>query len=333
MNNNVKRLDWIDMTKGLAIILVLLVHLNFNTYSVVWIGSFIVTLFFIVSGFLFSEGKSFKDFLYKRIKTLIIPYFLLGIPLTISFTIYSHFKYNAGFDFLENFKCLLIQNRYITLWFTSTLFLVYILYYLINKFIKNDIGKLLVSIISIFIGIFIHKFYTSLPWNIDLVFYTLPFFYVGHMYKKYYFKFEKIENNKNNIYLLIVINLIINIVCALISYNKYKYAFSLFGNQFGIIWLSYISAIAGSFFVIYISKLINVKFIRYLGENTLLYYSWHQYLAFPIAEFLLSPLKGIIDINNLTIIYVLLICVLTIGLLTIFNYLLSNSKLKFVLGK
>ena len=69
-----KRIDWIDMLRGLAIVCVILGHRQYGTsgflaeYFVPEIYSFHIPLFFFVSGLVFSVSKynNFGEFLVKK---------------------------------------------------------------------------------------------------------------------------------------------------------------------------------------------------------------------------------------------------------------------------
>ncbi len=88
MSDKKKRLDYLDMTKGLGMILVLIGHLQgdsiftFSPYIqplCVYIFSFHMPMFFIVSGILLAirneEVKPFKDTAKSRFKGIMVPYF------------------------------------------------------------------------------------------------------------------------------------------------------------------------------------------------------------------------------------------------------------------
>lgn len=73
-----QRISWIDVTKGIAIYLVILGHsligLKVNDY----IFAFHMPLFFIASGLLFRE-KSIKKTIAGNIKKLLVPYYITSI--------------------------------------------------------------------------------------------------------------------------------------------------------------------------------------------------------------------------------------------------------------
>ena len=96
----VSRLEWLDVAKGLAIILVVLGHSaqyylypDYYQSSVMWriIYSFHMPLFFILSGYAAGLSKSTvfsKTNLFKKIMRLLVPYFcwkLVAIPVLLLF--------------------------------------------------------------------------------------------------------------------------------------------------------------------------------------------------------------------------------------------------------
>ena len=75
-----ERKKYIDIAKGIAMILVIMGHCKYiNNYLHVWLYSFHMPLFFILSGMTFSVKNKphFKDFLKNKFFKLLIPYFLL----------------------------------------------------------------------------------------------------------------------------------------------------------------------------------------------------------------------------------------------------------------
>ena len=74
-----KHLNWIDLAKGIGIILVLIGHSKFLPITLKnYIYSFHMPLFFILSGYVFSNKYNFKDFYFISC-THITPSFLLYI--------------------------------------------------------------------------------------------------------------------------------------------------------------------------------------------------------------------------------------------------------------
>lgn len=75
MPEQTKRIEALDIAKGIGIILVMIGHMT-SSYLYNWIYSFHMPLFFILSGICFKNTKytSFLAFARQRIKTLAIPH-------------------------------------------------------------------------------------------------------------------------------------------------------------------------------------------------------------------------------------------------------------------
>ncbi len=86
--NNTKRLDHLDMAKGIGIFLVALGHMeDIATGTRVWISSFHMPLFFIISGILMAvknePEKDYRESVKKRFRGIIIPYLWFSLSYFI----------------------------------------------------------------------------------------------------------------------------------------------------------------------------------------------------------------------------------------------------------
>ena len=80
--NEKKRVLWIDVARGIAILLVVLGHCIGNLFNPGnrFILAFHMPLFFFLSGMCISESViSAKNYLVKKVKTLLVPQAVLGI--------------------------------------------------------------------------------------------------------------------------------------------------------------------------------------------------------------------------------------------------------------
>ena len=83
-----KRLDYLDMAKGFGIILVVLGHMeDIATGTRVWISSFHMPLFFMISGILMAvkngQERDLLQCLKKRYRGIIIPYLWFSLSYFI----------------------------------------------------------------------------------------------------------------------------------------------------------------------------------------------------------------------------------------------------------
>lgn len=73
-----QRIQFIDLAKGFAILLVIIGHIDTIPYVKHLIYSFHMPLFFILSGYFFKNEESFRKAFKKLFSTLIIPYLIVG---------------------------------------------------------------------------------------------------------------------------------------------------------------------------------------------------------------------------------------------------------------
>lgn len=81
VQNNISRESYIDVARGLVILLVLIGHSEPPALIKTGIYGFHMPFFFILSGYLFDSNKwcrGIKQFLRTRWKAYIIPYFILS---------------------------------------------------------------------------------------------------------------------------------------------------------------------------------------------------------------------------------------------------------------
>lgn len=74
------RIQWIDIAKGLGIILVIIGHSGAPDIIRKYIYGFHMPLFFIISGYLYNTPKNgeLKELIIKKSRCYLIPYFVLG---------------------------------------------------------------------------------------------------------------------------------------------------------------------------------------------------------------------------------------------------------------
>lgn len=145
MLEQTKRIEALDVAKGIGIILVMIGHMT-SSYLYNWIYSFHIPLFFILSGICFKNTKytSFLAFARQRIKTLAIP------TLTLYLIILSIEKIIGlkGYDLLQQLKG--VHPDY--LWFLITLFFSELFYYPLAKL--SVLQRIVILSFSALLGVF-----------------------------------------------------------------------------------------------------------------------------------------------------------------------------------
>lgn len=154
-----KRLNYVDVAKGIAIFLVVLGHVldhhrgavGFSAYTDFYVYSFHVPFFFLLSGLVFRvhEDESFYCFFKRKFLRLMVPYYCFGLIAIVVFSLASYsplherlVKLNPDTGdarFFQMLWNLLYGTRmeklffYKPIWFLSSLFSMQIITYFIIR--------------------------------------------------------------------------------------------------------------------------------------------------------------------------------------------------------
>lgn len=293
-----KRLDYLDMTKGFGIILVVMGHIIYTeAHVMVWISSFHMPLFFVVAGVLMAvRGEDHSDpiaCIKHKAKGLLIPYFwfsLIDFILDIGNVILGKID-------LHTFETNAISSVTLygksVLWFLTALFFTQSYFILLRSKLPDRIVPPAVVVIAAacyFVSLMLNNIYLvnadnlliSSIVNIGRSFIraamVLPFLAAGYYVWKWLmsnmkgFADEKPEK-KVIIFQMIkaVILIVVNVVLAMVNWSV-----DTNNMVFGNIFIYYIAGLAGSFGIIMLFKCLpSVSFLSYLGRNSLTIMATH----------------------------------------------------------
>lgn len=337
--NNQKRIEWIDTAKGIGLLLVMLGHLHVP-YLSTWIYTFHMPLFFFLSGVVFSGTKyNFKEFTIKRIKSLVIPYFGLGVVIYLFYVILNlvlreeNGLYGTNWEMLKN---LFVQKHFWTIWFLACLFVVEILWYWNWKiFSRWSIAPAVVSVTICIAGLLRYRLgYGSLPWNLDVALVAQFFFYVGYCFKCSRQVKKFVDEMQKNAYIICVaimflINVVTGFLCIRLSGESLDMSIGMYGNEV----LTILSALAGIFFVVLISKKVSNKFLTYLGQNTMVLFAWHSRIVIVLCGYIYESL-GLFQGQGLfeRVLYSAVTLVVILIVLIPITEAIRRSKFHFLFG-
>lgn len=193
---------WIDVCRGIGILLVLLGHCDAPFTKVIY--GFHMPLFFLISGILISENKlglQFQDYIKIIAKAYIIPYFVLSFVNLFINSVVLCIKDEFNINVFLKFVVGIVYSRGSVewmpncspLWFLTAIFAAMLLYYWIYRLPKycRSIGILFCVIISYVLDVLD---YYKLPWNIDTAMMAILFIYVGHQARVLYYDKLKHQN-------------------------------------------------------------------------------------------------------------------------------------------
>lgn len=329
------RISWIDMAKGYGTILVIYAHLGVGTLWT-WMYSFHLPLFFFLSGYVFSTKQNFGSFIFRKVKSIVIPYFCLGIPM-IAFELFWNMASSGipftSADVLYRFKLLVFQQRFWTLWFMACLFFLNIGFYLLLKLCQKHWIVILMSTLLPILGLYYYRSGgTPLYWNVDTCAMAIPFFALGYLYKQNAHQVDDVITGKLKSIFLFLMFAFINIVSWRLSLDETGLGLEMFASNYGHPIFTYVAAFSGIFCVVIVSKWFTIEPIRYLGENSMLYYAWHQTIMIPIIHKLmeLMGLNALMTYGTIGMVTYKWICLIgIIIILTICNWCIRKLKLSF----
>ncbi len=331
------RISWLDMAKGYGTLLVIMGHLGVGGLNT-WIYSFHIPLFFFLSGYVFSLKYEWKTFIKKKCKSIIIPYFCLGVPMVL-FELFLQFcrgtfTVTKGKDL---FKELFFQQRFWAIWFLACLFFINILFFFVVKLCKKEWQIALVSVALCFIGLFYyHNGGTAFYWNMDVCMTAIPFFALGYLYKMHASSIDDWLKKKRNSIALFFACGMINVITWRLSIGANGLGLEMFKSNYGNPVFTYISAFAGIFCVVIFSKWFTCSPVLYIGENSMIYYAWHQTIMIPVMSKCMSIIggAGLLESGTVgTFVYKALMMLGIVAVLTICNVFIRKMKLDFMIGK
>lgn len=270
---------------ALGILFVVAGHLGYGVFELGGLFpyySFHVFIFLFVSGYFYCETaeEHVCKYLWKKCRTLLIPYFLWNV----FYGIFAQILHGAGFSMGEklSFKTLFLSPfldghqfmYHFPAWFVPALFLIEV----INVFMRKVLGLLhlkkewfifaiclILGVLTVWLAIGGHVWgYYKLPGRL---LFMLPGFQMGRIYRE---KLEKQDTLPDGIYFLIVtgVQILISVFCG--------------GLAFSAVWVGsfangplvpYLTVITGIAFWLRIARLLTeVPYVSdklvYIGRNT-----------------------------------------------------------------
>lgn len=119
-----KRIAWIDIAKGLAMIAVMADHCGMRLTPLV--DYFEVPAFFILSGLMVKRVADYRTFAYDKAKRLLIPYIIYNLLFFACFLAYGWFS-SGAFALVKKALWALLFSADYPLWFLKALFWAYII--------------------------------------------------------------------------------------------------------------------------------------------------------------------------------------------------------------
>ena len=277
-----KRVQSIDIAKGLGMLLVIWGHIRDRGLGNAMIYSFHMPLFFFLSGMTYNRHKytSIVEFIKKRIKTLIVPYAVFSVLTWFVWVGYNKLLGNEVDSYwMPLLQTIISQGSggYLVhnspLWFVTCLFSIELIYYFSSKL--GTKWNVLVCVLCAVVGNFCILPGSPLrymPWSIDMSLCAVPFYMIGNFVSEYYGSkklYETINKNKIISMLFVIVAIVIIYFGATLNGNV-----SMGHRKLNHIYLFYPLACVGIAMHIVFSNLLSdlkskvVLGIKWIGRNS-----------------------------------------------------------------
>ena len=290
-----KRIEWVDIAKGVAIVLVCLGHRDVPKCLDEWISSFHLPLFFFLAGYTtrFEVYANFWAYAARKVRVLLVPYLVFGLA-GMAFSYCFEFFYRHQIIPLTDALLVLLDGRgYGSLWFILPLFVVEVVSYPLNLLPK---GKTVVVILCAFGGYALSLAFreSHIFWNLNVALISLFFFWFARLIRNSRIN-ERFAKGDAAFFLCAII---VHAIC--LAFNT---RISMVFKRFGIFPLFLIGGVAGSVVVASVcARLEKTRYVKrvltYFGKNTLPIVAFHYYPGYMILETLFYKLFGLKYLNN-----------------------------------
>ena len=305
-----KRIEYIDIAKGLCIILVVYAHIDNHILDHkigVFFDSFSMPLYFFLSGLLFKQNFGFFEFSIKKINSLIVPLFFFFIFSYFFDFIWAAIQTLNGNNLLSSFKWQFWDpirfggggSHNPPLWFLTCLFEINIIYYILYKFLNFRALNIAVIVISV-IGWYLVSNQIILPYKLTSTLVSLPFFHIGFLIQKTGFLTENKQRDKYLFASIVPVSIFVYYIAQPVNIAGLHLP-----NRY---WVFYTAGIGGTLSILFLSKWIkHFPGISYLGRHSLITFGIHWPILIT-AGTLLYPLISESFLSYLMILAIVLLC-------------------------
>lgn len=335
------RLEYIDVLKGLGILIMIMGHVEDSLRFDHFIHGFHMQIFFFASGLLFRDRpvEEIKTSVYikSKAKKTLLPYCIWGI---ISYIIWIFRWGNRGWKPLGH---LLFENTIElpisgALWFLTAFFLTSVIYFCLNRYIKDArLRTALIAVIALVGNIAPNVLPFRLPYAMDSACVGVGLIHTGYLAKQYLYKGNVDAMKTQNVFLTIATG---GIVTILIFTND---VVNLRTGEYGNIPLFWINStgasVVGLQIAVWLSQCRNkilypiISFVKRVGRNSIIYLCLNQLALWEVDDAVKNIDSCLEFVTIEGMLYSVIVFVMIMILLSIADQIISRTSLKWCFGQ
>lgn len=327
-DNNIMRLDYLDIARGIAILCVILGHYLIGRLRLV-VFSFHIPLFFVISGYLIKpiDFNRLKFYLKKMTVKLLIPYLITCLTVFIFTNDISREFIGEVFLGLNKSSGYYEVNKGIgPLWFCWAYFWSVLIFSLLINYSKNKINLIIACSLLCITGVCISSV-DILPWQLDNAMVVLIYLLFGYLMN--YFNISKKCNLKTIFYIIFfVVGLLGQQLIGMQSYASRIYPIF----PICIILSSFICLSIVHFCECWEDKHFNkktifMKILVFAGKNSLFLMCLHTIEYFCFMESLRNiKITGVEIID--TLLHGVISCIINVFIVSIYIKIKNKKRIK-----
>lgn len=324
-----ERVHWIDVAKGILILLLLISHfvpaMNrlgidrspfsfWNSWNIIF-TSFFMQAFLFLSGYCSNFSKSFKQFFIGIFKQLVIPF------VFFEFLICSYYSQSLLVNDIYSYW---FSSNGTHLWFLNALIVSKVYIYCYIHFLKTERGLLLSTILLLTIAIGMKQYgwgtdFLCIKQSLGSIFYVA----LGHVCKN--------DSIMNRVRIIGDVFPYLLLFCFFVNIKIPTFSANINISLSNLVIFLMISITGIMAFINICKRIHNNSLIEYVGRNTLVIYCCHFIPLLLIINFAYAQMKPIVGYERflfIIVVYVteILIC---IGLIELFKL----KPMKYLIGR
>lgn len=323
-----KRLPYVDMAKGFAMLLVIIGHCAYSDKMIVgWLYSFHMPLFFALSGFTFNpeKYKSLREVISVKLRQLIIPYFFLcSVLWALSLLMLDgmQFKYRHINELIGIVLGKRLSDYFFSLWFLTTLFLAEPILWCLCRLTKKHMLALLPLSVGVFaVGAAVLQVIKGTYWSADLVPIALSFLLLGYLLGRHA---QRTAEKPVSLWMP-ALSWSVNLLFFWLNYRQVGRS-DLYFCKLGNPLYFFLSACGGTIGVITLfQRLSQCSLLEYIGRHSLLFYAFES-LVIPLSERALRCALGATALEQAAFPAMFMVLIMSCAMLVLISYALTAGR-------
>lgn len=272
------RIRWIDIAKGIGILLVTAGHTRLSGTPVCpWITSFHMPLFFVVAGICFDENRyaTYREYALRKCRALLYPYVGLSFFAMALFSLLC-FDSSGRHTVEALFRGMVAGDTIGPFWFFTVLLLTELFYGAVARCVRSRWARMLFCVFCIAISIDLTKSGVT-AYFLNVVFLSMGFYGFGHLIR------GKVGADFGNIWLGVVAVVAFGAQIAILA-TVYKFEVGYVCCRLGVIWYFFPCALLGCLATLAVSRLADqvrpvAIGLEWLGKNSISLFVLHGLLG------------------------------------------------------